>query len=80
MIRNKIAAALAGAALVVAVGATAAGADDGSRDPGTERQNGTIDCNEWGGTVWMDTDGNGVMDTSYPWACFGMIYTIRITV
>jgi hypothetical protein len=79
MVRNKLAAAMAGAALVVALHGGTASADDGSRDPNitVERQNGgTFLCTRFSGTVWLDTDGNGVLDTHYYWPCFGATYTL----
>jgi hypothetical protein len=74
MVRNKIAAAMAGAAVLVAAHGATAGADDGSRDGGTERHNMTLLCSELnGGTLWVDTDDNGVMDTSMSAPCFGQV-------
>ncbi len=70
MVRNKVAAAMAGAALVVALHGGAASADDaGSRDASGERHNVTVLCTQFGGTMWVDTNGDGTMDYSQSINC-----------
>ncbi|WP_421120299.1 hypothetical protein ACE2AJ_02965 [Aquihabitans daechungensis] len=72
---------MAGAALVVAAHGAAAGAEGGESDGDDERRNATLVCSELnGGTLWIDTDGNGVMDTSMSAPCFGYIGTLRFTI
>ena len=70
MVRNKTAAAMAAAALMVAAYGGVAGAEDtGGRNPSSERMNVTVICSQFGGTVWADTDGNGTMDYHATFSC-----------
>jgi hypothetical protein len=71
MVRNKVVAAMTGAALVVALFGGTASADDVPSNAPVERHNMSIICSFQGGTLWVDTDGDGRMDTSMSVPCFG---------
>lgn len=72
MVKNKVAMALAGAALVTTLHGGVAHADDAG-DPSGDRMNVSVLCSEFGLTVRVDTDGDGTYDTSFTGPSCGWI-------